>query len=221
MKINKFIVNVIAALFTVIISGIILYETMVENNILGEIGLFGIFLSSLFSHLTVIGRGIFGPTFLILAQVYNPLVIGFFAGWGGAIGEVTTYYIGLTIREAVNEGKENSFREWIDKYGLILILLLAATPLPDTPIILLAGSSRFPVIKILIIEGFGKSLFYSFGAFFGVFIFVSLSDIVGSLITSTVIVGASIALCVLLTWEKSRKKIFKIGKKALRIKENP
>ena len=210
---KKALVNVIAALVAAVISGIILYETVIANNILGEIGLFGIFLSSLFSHLTVIGRGIFGPTFLLLARSYHPLVLGSFAAWGGAIGEVTTYYLGSVIREAVEEGKENGLKKWVNRYGLIAILFLAATPLPDTPLILLAGSSRFPILKILLIEGIGKTLFYSFGAFFGVFFFRSLSDIVGSLITSTIIVVASIAFCIIVSWEKSRKKIFEIGKK--------
>jgi len=78
---KKALVNIIAALVAAIISGIILFETLVANNILGEIGLLGIFLSSLFSHLTVIGRGIFGPSFLLMAPIYNPIVLGFFAGW--------------------------------------------------------------------------------------------------------------------------------------------
>ena len=203
---KKALINIIAALVAAIISGIILFETLVANNILGEIGLLGIFLSSLFSHLTVIGRGIFGPSFLLMAPIYNPIILGFFAGLGGAIGEVTTYYLGSTIREALEEEKENRFKEWINKYGLIVILFLAATPLPDTPIILLAGSSRFPLLKILLIESVGKTLFYSFGAFFGVFFFTSLSNIVGSLITSTIIVVASIAFCIIISWEKSRKK---------------
>jgi len=195
---------------TAILSSIILYETVLTNNILSEVGLFGIFLSSMFSHLTVIGRGIFGPTFLLLTQIYHPILLGAFAGWGGAIGEVTTYYLGSVISEAVEEKEDNRLKKWINKYGLIVILFLAATPLPDTPIILLAGSSRFPVLKILIIEGIGKTLFYSLGALFGGFIFTSLSDIVGSLITSTIIVGASMAFCIAVSWEKSREKILKL-----------
>ena len=73
---KKALINIIAALVAAIISGIILFETLVANNILGEIGLLGIFLSSLFSHLTVIGRGIFGPSFLLMAPIYNPIILG-------------------------------------------------------------------------------------------------------------------------------------------------
>lgn len=210
---KKVLMNVTFALFAAIISGIILYETVIASNVLGEIGLFGIFLSSLFSHLTVIGRGIFGPTYLLMVGVYHPLVLGSFAAWGGAIGEVTTYYLGSIIRDAVEERKKDIFEEWINRYGLIVIFVLAATPLPDTPLLLLAGSSRFSILKTLFIEGVGKTLFYSFGAVFGNYLFLSLSDVVGNLLSSTIIVIASLIFCIIVSWEKSRKKIFEIGKK--------
>lgn len=208
---KKALINVSAVVVTAIISSIILYKTVIVDSLLGELGLIGLFFSSLFSHLTVVGRGIFGPTLLLLTSVYHPVVLGCFAGWGGAIGEVSTYYLGSAIRETVEEEKENGLKEWINRYGLIIILLLAATPLPDTPIILLASSRRFPISKILLIEGIGKTIFYSFGAVFGGLLFRNLTDIVGNLVSSVIIVVASLAFCIIVSWEKTRNKLFEIG----------
>jgi membrane protein YqaA with SNARE-associated domain len=212
---KRALISASAALATAIISGFILYETVIANNILGKIGLLGLFLASMFSHLTVIGRGIFVPTFLALTGVYPALVLGFVAGWGGALGEITTYYWGLGIRGAIAEDEDNEISRWINRYGLIAILILAATPLPDTPIVLLAGSNRFPLYKILLIEAFGKIVLYSFGAIFGGLVFTGLTDMIGNLLTSLLIVVASVIFCVVISWEKSRNKLLELKKRLL------
>lgn len=212
---RRALLSLSAALVAAVISGVILYKTIIANETLGEAGLPGIFLASMLSHLTVVGRGIFGPTFLSLTPVYHAVVLGAFAGWGGAVGEVTSYYLGMGIGEAVEGGKGNGVRKWIDRYGLLTILFLAATPLPDTPIILLAGSSRFPVSKILLVEGVGKTILYSVSAVFGGFLFMSLTDLIGELLTSLLIVAGSAAFCVIVSWGRTRNGLLRLKKKII------
>jgi membrane protein YqaA with SNARE-associated domain len=205
---------VLATLTTAVISGVILYEMVIKNNFLGEIGLAGIFFASMLSHLTVVGRDIFVPTFLPLTSVYHPMVLGSIAGWGGAIGEMTTYYWGLGIRETIKQDEtKNGFFKWINKYGLPAILLVAASPLPDTPIILLAGSARFSKVKLLLIEGVGKTLWYTIGAVLGGFFYLSFTEHVGELVTTTIVIIASTIFCIIVSWEQSRSKIFYLVRK--------
>lgn len=210
---RRALLSLSAALVAATISGVILYETLITNKMLGEAGLPGMFLASMLSHLTVVGRGIFGPTFLLLTSVYHPVVLGFFAGWGASVGETTVYYLGMEIGEAVEGRKGNGIRKWIDRYGLLTILFLASTPLPDIPIVLLAGSNRFPLSKILLVEGVGKTILYSFSAVFGGFLFTSLTGFMGELLTSLLVVVGSAAFCVIVSWERTRNSILKLKKK--------
>jgi membrane protein YqaA with SNARE-associated domain len=147
---------------------------------------------------------------------YNPFLLGFSAGLGAAIGEVSTYYWGLGIQEAFKEDKQSSLvTKWIEKYGFLAILLVAASPLPDTPIVLLAGTARFPFKKFLAIQIIGKIAYYSLGAFVGGAIFQGLSNYMEEWILSASVLVASIILCVLASWSKSREWIIYVLRRIL------
>ncbi len=214
---RKAIVNISAAVVTAIISALILYQTLFAGNLLLEAGLIGMFFASMFSHLTIVGRDLFAPAFVNLTRYYPPLPLGFFAGVGAALGEVSTYYWGLGIREALKDNqKDTVISKWIEKYGLLAILLVASSPLPDTPIALLAGSVRFPFKKYLAVELIGKTVFYSIAAAVGGVILGRLTGLVDELIISAIVVAGSIALCIIASWSKSREKILELMRKILR-----
>ncbi len=211
---RKSLVNILAAVAAALVSAVILYETLIAGSLLRENGLIGIFFAAMFSHLTVIGRGIFVPVFLPLTAIYHPLVLGVAAGLGGAIGETTTYIWGRGIRDAFeNNEKEKAMPKWVEKYGIIALLIVAASPLPDTPLILLYGTAKLSLKKLLLIEAVGKTTLYSLGAVIGGFILGELGSFVQGLVLSTVIVVVSIALCVVVSWSKTRNKIFDVVKK--------
>ena len=130
---------------------------------------------------------------------------------GGALGEVTTYLLGWGIAESVrgNQSKmEDKVAKWVSKYGLWAVLLVSLTPLPDTPVVLLAGSNRLPFTKLLIVEVVGKTAYYTLGAVIGAFIFTGLTEIFGTLLTSAIIVTISIMFCILVTFKRSRDALF-------------
>jgi len=218
MKIKSFraLIILFSAVITAFLSLLILYGNFLNVSPLGNYGLIGVFLAALFSHLTVIARGLFIPTLLKLTEFYNPLILGLISGLGGAFGELTAYYWGLGIKEALASGKQtNDLPKWVEKYGLIVVLLFAASPLPDTPIILLAGSLRFPLWKLLIIQMIGKTTLYSIGAVVGGLIFMELASVVEEMIMSTIILIASIILCIAISWSKSREKLLEISIKIM------
>jgi membrane protein YqaA with SNARE-associated domain len=140
--------------------------------------------------------------------VNNPLLLGFSAGLGGAIGELTTYYCGLGIKEALEKDEDDDFSKWVRKYGFIAIFIVAASPLPDTPIALLFGSSRFPFKKFLVIEIVGKTLYYSLGAALGGLFFAEIGNVIGETFLSIIIFGGSTLLVILTSWKKTRDRIF-------------
>lgn len=207
---SKAVISILGVLMTASISGIILWLLM-DSNGLGHLGLAGVFLVSMFSHLTVVARDMFVPLYLTQTPIYNPLVLGATAGIGAAIGEVTTYLLGRGIAETVNDEENRTasrLSDWIRRYGLWAVLLVAMTPLPDTPIVLIAGSNRLPFGKLFIAECVGKTTLYSLGAVIGGFVFTGLTNIFGSLTASIITVIASLLFCIFVTSKKSRRAIF-------------
>ena len=194
---SRAVVSIVAVAVVAVLSGVVLWRWTINPETLGQFGLGGIFLASMLSHLTVVARDMFIPMFLPLASVYNPLVLGASAGIGAAIGEITTYFLGWGVAETIqeNQGEDNRLARWIRRYGLWAVLLVAVTPLPDTPIILLAGSNKLPFGKLFVVECVGKTALYSVGAVVGI-------------TASVLMVAGSLLFCILVTWKKSRDLIF-------------
>jgi membrane protein YqaA with SNARE-associated domain len=200
------IVSVMAAL-----SGTVLWLLMVDPNSLRELGLLGVFTASMLSHLTVVGRNIFLSMYLPLASLYHPLVLGATAGVGAGLGEVTTYVLGWSIAESLKDNSgyvESRLARWIRRYGLWAVLIVASTPLPDAPIVLIAGSNKLHLGKLFLAECIGKTVLYSVGAVVGGTVFIGLSDLLGSLAASLIVVFVSIVFCVLVMWERGRALLF-------------
>jgi membrane protein YqaA with SNARE-associated domain len=183
---------------------------MVQGDSLGQLGLIGVLVAAMLSHLTVVARDMFIPLFLPLASVYHPVVLGTAAGVGAAIGEVTTYFLGWGVAESINEmsSAEDKIAHWINKYGLWAVLLVALTPLPDTPIVILAGSRKLPFAKLAIVEVIGKSILYSVGAVMGGMVYGGLENTVGTVIASALMVVGSLVFSIMVTWKPSRDWLF-------------
>ena len=204
------IFSILGVLTVALISGGLLYRLMVQGNSLGQLGIFGVFFAAMLSHLTVVARDMFMPLFLPLASIYNPVILGTAAGTGAAIGEVTTYFLGWGVAESMApmSDSEDRIAGWINKYGLWAVLLVAMTPLPDTPIVILAGSKKLPFTKLAAVEIFGKSALYSVAALMGGLVYGGLENTVGSMLSSVLIVIASLVFSVAVTWKPSRDWLF-------------
>lgn len=183
---------------------------MVKGDDLGQLGIIGVLIAALLSHLTVVARDMFIPLLLPLASVYHPILLGVAAGTGAAIGEVTTYFLGWGVAESVTSfsESEDKIAVWINKYGLWAVLLVALTPLPDTPIVILAGSRKLPFIRLTIVEILGKSTLYSVGAFMGGLVYGGLENTIGTILASTIMVIGSLILSIAVTWKPTRDLLF-------------
>ncbi len=202
--------SIIGVVAVALISGVLLWRLMVQGEALGRLGLLGVFVAAMLSHLTVVARDMFVPLFLPLASVYHPIVLGSAAGTGAAVGEVTTYFLGWGVAESMQAMTvaEDKIAEWIKRYGLWAVLLVALTPLPDTPIVILAGSRKLPFRRLLAIEVVGKSTLYSVGAVVGGLVYGGLESSLGTFVASGLMVVGSLVFCVAVTWKTSRDWIF-------------
>ncbi|MBS7652152.1 MAG: hypothetical protein QW638_02495 [Candidatus Bathyarchaeia archaeon] len=175
-----------------------------------ELELLFLFIVTTLSHMTVVARDLFVPLFLSLTPRHNPLLLGLISGSGGSIGNLAPYYLGRGIAQSAGGGGGGGLESWIRRYGLIAVFLVSVTPLPDTPVILLSGSSGLPLRWVILVQWVGKMILYVLGAAVGGFIFEGLSDAVGGFYASTLIVTLSILFCILSTWRKGREAFLRL-----------
>jgi membrane protein YqaA with SNARE-associated domain len=205
--------TIVGVATTALVSGYLLLLFFTDTAKVEEMGLWGIFVVTLLSHSTMVARDIFVPLFLALTPIYNPILLGVTAGVGGAIGDIVPYLLGLGVAETVESsgGKaEDLVGKWIKKYGLWAVLVVAATPLPDLPVVMLAGTRRLPLHKLLVIEIIGKSALYTLGAWVGGWVFEILIGAVGGTVASVGMVVVSIVFSIALTWPPSRDWLFRL-----------
>lgn len=207
---RKAALSILGVITVAAISGGLLWKLMVQGDSLGQLGLIGVLIAAMLSHLTVVARDMFIPLFLPLASVYHPIILGTAAGTGAAIGEVTTYFLGWGVAESLEEMSDDEDRiaRWINKYGLWAVLLVALTPLPDTPIVILAGSRKLPFGKLAVVEVVGKSILYSVGAVMGGMVYGGLENTLGTVVASALMVIGSLIFSIAVTWKPSRDWIF-------------
>jgi len=204
------VISIIGVIAVALLSGGLLYRLMIQGDSLGNMGLIGVLIAAMLSHLTVVARDVFIPLFLPLASVYNPVILGTAAGTGAAIGEITTYFLGWGVAESMEplSDSEDRIARWINKYGLWAVLLVAMTPLPDTPIVILAGSRKLPFGKLAVVEVLGKSALYSVGAMMGGLVYGGLENTIGAVFASVLLVVGSLIFSIAVTWKPSRDLIF-------------
>ena len=146
-------------------------ETLI--TFLASLGYLGAFISGLINASSLFIA--FFPSFIvvpILGSQLNPTLVGVFAGIGAGVGQYLHYYIGVggsfllspekRKKVQISSGK---WRNRINRYGVIIIFIFAATPLtPDDLIWIPLGLMRYPKLKALAAAISGKivlNLFYS------------------------------------------------------------
>jgi membrane protein YqaA with SNARE-associated domain len=153
-------------------------------DILASYGYFGIFLISLIGSSTIIFP-IPSAAFVFAAGLYlNPFLVGLLAGIGAAIGEFTGYVLGLGGRRvAKNKWKKeiNKVEKLFQKYGgFFIILIFAATPLPDDVTGIVAGILKYPIKKFFVASLIGKIILHVILAYAGLYSMKWILDILAS-----------------------------------------
>jgi membrane protein DedA with SNARE-associated domain len=145
------------------------FVTLVSNY--GYLGIFLVSLIGSASILLPLPSSIFVFT---SGAVLNPFLVGLSAAIGCAIGELTGFAIGTGGRKVM----ERKWKKQIDsterlfqKYGgFWIILLFAATPLPDDIVGIVAGTLKYPLKKYFIASFIGKlilNMLLAYGGFYG------------------------------------------------------
>jgi len=131
-----------------------------------------VFVATLLANMTIIAPVPFAVAIMATAaQDFNPVLIALAAALGGTIGELSGYYAGRWGRKiAIPESIVNNekIEQWIRKYGVWAIMVLAFQPIiPFDMGGLVAGAVRMPIqyfIPALFAGKFPKYILLTYAA---------------------------------------------------------
>lgn len=130
----------------------------------GNWGYLGAFLISLIASATIILPAPGIAVVIAMSTALDPVLLGIVAGIGSAFGELSGYVAGASGRALVPEDKRPHFERLhrlTDRYGAILLLLLAAIPFPLFDFAgIIAGILRIRVFTFVSMVAVGKSIKY-------------------------------------------------------------
>ena len=136
---------------------------MIESFIpllLKSFGYFGIFLVSLISTSTIF---LPAPLYLIIVAAsalgMNPFLVALSSAIGMAIGELTSYFIGLGGNKLLEEKHKKGikrFERFFKKYGFVSVVITAFIPFPFDIVGISAGIGRYEIKRFLLAVFIGR-----------------------------------------------------------------
>jgi membrane protein YqaA with SNARE-associated domain len=140
-------------------------------------GLLGIFIAALIANASIIFPVpmdiiVFGVAGLSDSLGYA-LLLGFFAGIGAGIGEMSAYILGVlgisTAERVMKKPLSNieEYQEKLRKKGMVFVFIASLTPIPFDLVGIIAGLIRYDWRKFLIAGILGKLVRYELIALAG------------------------------------------------------
>ena len=129
------------------------------ESIVSQFGYSGVFVISLLGSVIPFIPLPYLVVVVLLSQSQNPLLLGLAAGAGGAVGKMTSYFLGRFGYIVVGEkarGNLDALHGVLEKYGALGVFLFAVTPLPDDLYVIPMGIVRLPLWKFFAANLAGK-----------------------------------------------------------------
>jgi membrane protein YqaA with SNARE-associated domain len=178
-------------------------------------GYFGAFIGSILGNITIALPTPYAFLITALGSNLNPFILGIVSGFGATLGELASYWMGLASRKALNPQQLDRLdivKRLVEKYGSLIIVLFAVTPLPDDLLLVPLGMMGYEAEKMVVSVWAGKTvlaLVLAYAGFYGVeylsFLFESMgwTGVLVSLLFLVVIIVALLRI----DWEKMLEKI--------------
>ena len=138
--------------FLAAISAIMLKEWILQ---LGSWGYLGAFLINGISNATIFFPAPGAVIIMIMAQDYNPFILGLVAGLGGSVGSTTSYLLGRLGASGLQKGRIYGIARWsMERFGGVILFVFSLVPfLPMDGAGLLAGATRYPLLRFYFYVG--------------------------------------------------------------------
>jgi membrane protein DedA with SNARE-associated domain len=184
------------------------------------IDIFGILLTSFLLNIIPFA----GPSNLFIASnialkmsSVDPLTIGLFVAVGSASAKFIHYMVMFFAGKHIGEKR----RERLDaaapklkKWAFLALFVVAATPLPDEPVIIPLGLIRYHPGKLFLAYFSGKLLIGVIGAYLGVF----THEVFTSMIDENALMIVSIVVTVVITIVLLKVDVMKLAERILKRK---
>jgi membrane protein DedA with SNARE-associated domain len=119
-KKSSFTMNVLRVLALLAVVGITLYIFSIRDRVeqFAGLGYPGVFLVALLANATVLLPAPGVAVIYAMGAIFNPFAVGFAAGTGGALGEISGYLAGFS-GQAMIERMDiyDRIKPWVEKYG--------------------------------------------------------------------------------------------------------
>ncbi|MFH7903523.1 MAG: VTT domain-containing protein [Candidatus Aenigmatarchaeota archaeon] len=129
-------------------------------EIIKNLSYLGFFVAGLISSSTIfIPLPLYG--IIVVAEKFglNPILAAISAALGSSVGETTSYFVGMGIKETVLKKEGKKYKKWLNyfkRFGEFSILIFAALPLPFDIIGVLAGFLKYDIKKFIVFTFIGK-----------------------------------------------------------------
>lgn len=150
----------IATLILAVVISAIIFIFREKLSLLSTFGYLGLFLFSILGNATIIF-----PVPAILAAflgggIFDPFLVGIITAFGATIGELTGYLAGLGGRVVIKDKEKfGKIENWMKKYGIATIFVLAIIPNPLFDVAGIAsGMLKLPVWKFFLAAWLGKTI---------------------------------------------------------------
>ena len=169
--------------------------TFISNMMLdGYLGLFIIcFIINMIPFLSPSNMVLAGAAMLLL-PTFNPILVGVVIAISATAAKLIHFFIVRGSRMILSEERLKSLEseeQRVKKWGALAVFIAAASPVPDDPLIVYVGLTKYSTVKFTISYFIGKVAVTIAGALIGYS--------VGGVFESMPIVLASIALTALIT----------------------
>jgi len=145
------------AFFVAISLSIIVFYFRDSIRKLKSWGYAGVFLSSFLGDATILFPSPVLALVAVEGSVLNPSLVALTAAVGSALGEVTGYLFGYSGQGIVDSNA--SLVSWVEEYGFLTLLVLAATPNPFFDMAgIIAGYTSYPFHLFLLATFLGKGI---------------------------------------------------------------
>ena len=147
----------------------------------------------------------------------DPISIGFLVAIGAAIAKFIHYIVTFFISGHIGEQRRkrlDAVAPRLRRWGFVALFIVAATPIPDEPVVIPLGLLKYNPAKFLLAYFAGKLSITVAGAYLG-----RLGEgLLGSVISQEAIIIVSIVLTIAITVMLLKVDVEKIAQKVLRRK---
>jgi len=184
-------------------------------NLVEKYGYFGAFIGSIIGNITIALPTPYAFLITALGTNLNPFVLGLVSGLGATLGELMSYWVGLASRKALNPQQLNRLeivKRLVVKYGSLVIVLFAVTPLPDDLLLIPLGIIGYDFRKLAFSIWTGKTILaltLAYAGYYGMEYLSELFESSGwtSVLISFILLAVIIFLLLRIDWETMLDKI--------------